>query len=78
MMVVVTRVEDFDMASNSFWQNGANRSYPREGMVCCTCNKPVVMSNFAFAEKPKKEQIICFKCLVDVSRETEKESKKGA
>lgn len=72
MFVVVTRVEDFDEKSNSFWTLEANKSYARESMVCFTCKKPIVMSNFAYSQNPKKEKIVCLHCLPDVSRETQK------
>ena len=63
--LVVTTVADFNPKNNSFWQNKANKSYPREGLVCCECKQPVVMSDGMFqmySEDPHPENVICGKC----------------
>jgi len=63
--IVVTRVSDFDPQSNEVWHIQANKSYERQGVVCCQCKNPVVMSDFAFKEYSKTqnpEQIICGQC----------------
>lgn len=67
--LVVTTVEDFNPKNNTLWQNQANKSYPRDGMVCCNCKKPVVMSDGMFAmysEDPHPENVVCGKCAFNI------------
>ncbi len=61
--VVVTRVEDFDMASNDEWELEGNKSFPRD-MVCHFCKIQVVMSNHLFATNPPPEKIMCGRCMI--------------
>ncbi len=65
MIMVVTRVTDFDPESNEVWEIQGNRSYPRERVVCDKCKNPVVMSDFAFSQYQKNqnpEKVICGQC----------------
>lgn len=63
--IIVTRVEDFDPESNDVWQSDSNKSYPREGIECCGCHKPVVLSNALFRNysiNPTPELLYCYRC----------------
>lgn len=67
-VIVVTRVQDFDPASNDMWDLEANKSYPREGLVCHTCKEPVVMSDSLYEmyeRKPMPEAVGCGKCVLE-------------
>lgn len=66
-IMVVTRVEDFEAASNDLWHLAANKSYPREGVVCGECGFAVVMSDGAFktcSERGMTNRIICNRCFL--------------
>lgn len=68
-VVVVTAIEDFDPKSNDFWDIPGNRSYPREGLVCAECKRPVVMSGNMFEMYLKansKPKVGCGKCIFGV------------
>ena len=67
--IVVVRVRDFDKKSNDFWQNQANKSYPREGLACSECKEPVVMSDGMlemYNENPDPKMIVCGKCAFNI------------
>lgn len=66
-IVVVTLVKDFDPESNSVWEIQANKSYPREGIVCRSCQQPVVMSDGVFdmySKNPVPNQVCCNECVL--------------
>ncbi len=68
--LVVTPVEEFDPQTNDLWRLKANKSYPREGIVCIDCQRPVVMSQVAYdayLKNPDPERVICLKDLLKKS-----------
>lgn len=70
MIIVTTLVEDFDPDSNAVWHLDANKSYPREGIVCHECKRPIVMSNFAFnyyQKNPNPKQVMCGTCVFSIA-----------
>jgi hypothetical protein len=66
-VMLVTRVEDYDMQEgNDFWKLDANKSFPREGLVCAECKFPVVMSNGlyeSYKKNPHNPKAICNRCM---------------
>lgn len=67
--IVVVRVEDFDLSSNDVWHIEANKSYPREGLVCHDCGHVIVMSGATFemySANPVPNQIFCHRCVFNI------------
>ncbi len=65
-VMVVARVEDWDASKNDYWDLPVNKSFPREGLVCAECKKPVVMSDglyASFIKNPKSPKAMCFRCV---------------
>jgi len=65
-VILCTRAEDWDPASNVLWENEANRSFVRDDVQCSTCNQTVVLSNHAYKRYlalDKKPRICCLACL---------------
>ena len=65
-IIVCSLVEKFNPENNDVWKHEANKSYPREGVVCSTCKKPVVLSGNAFKmyeETKIKREIACNECI---------------
>lgn len=65
-VILCSRAADFDPAHNVLWEQEANKSHPREGVVCSFCRSAVVLSNDAFGRYSaldKKPVICCMQCL---------------
>lgn len=72
-VMIVARVEDYDETEgNKFWSLEANKSYPRDGLVCFECQYPVVMSNGlyeAYQNNPHNPKAICSRCVAGFIKE---------
>jgi len=71
-VIVVTRVEDFDMSSNDVWSLSANKSYPRD--IYCGCGKQVVMSDGMLAmweRNGRKAKVICTREMEEYAKSVE-------
>lgn len=67
--IVVSAVEDFDPKSNNMWDLPGNKSYPREGLVCAECKRPVVMSDTMYEmylAANSKPIVACGQCVFGV------------
>jgi hypothetical protein len=77
-IVVVTRVADFDPASNDEWDLYANKSKPRD-LHCGGCGEQVVMSNGMYeaylAKDGKPEMVRCNVCIFSSLSTTKSEQK---
>jgi hypothetical protein len=65
-VILCTRADDFDPASNVLWENEANKSAVRPDVRCSTCKHNVALSNHAYARYcalDKKPRICCTACL---------------
>jgi hypothetical protein len=65
-VILCTRADDFDPASNVLWEREDNQSAVRPGIVCSTCKQTVALSNHAhgrYLALDKKPRICCTRCL---------------
>jgi len=64
MYIVVTLVKDYDPQYNEVWVLPANKSYPREDVVCAECKEAVVMSDGMYQkylQGGRKATVLCTK-----------------
>ncbi len=65
-VIVCTRANEFDPASNILWEDEANRSAVRPDVHCFGCKSVVAMSNHAYARYSafdKKPRVVCVHCV---------------
>ncbi len=70
-IMVVSRVSKYPLDENDKWSTDSNKSFPREGLVCCECKEPVVMSNGlyeVYQKNPSQAQVVCLQCSVDLTK----------
>lgn len=70
-MVICSRAEDFDPASNVLWELEANRSAVRPGVKCFKCGSVMAMSNHAYngyARLDKKPRVCCVQCALTLEK----------
>lgn len=64
-VMVVMRLEDWKPEMNDAWKLEANKTQIREGLVCCECKRPVVMSNGmyeAYSNNKHNPKAVCIQC----------------
>lgn len=63
--VVVSLASKYCLKNNDFYKDQGNKSYPHDGLVCCECKNPVVISDrmFEITIKNKNIQVVCSDCV---------------
>ena len=71
-VILCTRADDFDPATNVLWEDAANKSAVRSDVHCSTCKHNVALSNHAYeayTALDKKPRICCTRCLPTLLKE---------
>jgi len=70
-VIIVSRVQDFDMRDNDLWELDENKSYPRKDVICDVCTFPCVMSNYMYSAYTKHEgmpKVMCTRCFAELDK----------
>jgi hypothetical protein len=70
-LLVCTRADDFDPATNVLWELDGNRSAVRDDVHCFSCQSALAMSNDLYGKYTRadaKPRACCAQCMLTLAR----------